>query len=739
MARLAEQLRQFKPPHTATIRLWEYVVADRPTRLILLVAFVTIAAGLTGAVAQGHALLALTLVVGVSLLGLALARQTRFHAERSHILDEALQVNRYLAAAVENMGVGVVVMNADSAVGRIVFANRAFSAMTGYDRSELLGQSCGFLAGPDTEAETFDAMHNTVRSRESAQVTVRVYRKDGTSFWNRLLMSPVLDERGAIAGYVALHTDVTAQVEAEAALAQSEALLHAVGQMARVGGWELGIESSTMYWSEEIYAIHEVEPSFRPKVDDALSFFPDDVRPQMLAAIVACIRDGTPWDLEMPFVTASGRQRWVRTQGQAVHQGGKIALLRGAFQDITASKQAELDLRISEAALVRAKEAAEAADRAKSAFLATMSHEIRTPLNAVIGMTGLLLDTPLAADQREFANTIRTSGNALLALINDILDLSRIEAGQVDLEEHPFDLQACLEEALGLVAHGAAVKGLTLTQSAAPELPMIVYGDMTRLRQIVVNLLANAVKFTNHGEVSLRAGCTPAPDGRSLITITVRDTGVGIAPERLAQIFRPFTQADSSTTRRYGGTGLGLSISRQLAELMGGQITVESLPGRGSAFTLSVPLLAADLGPPSASRAPGRPFVAQPADAARALRILVAEDNPVNQQVIRQLLAHLGYRADIVADGLEAVAAMERQPYDIVLMDVQMPELDGMEATRRIRGLASLRQQPYIVAVTAHAFVDDRERYLAAGMDAYLSKPLTSDSLARMLSVAAAQ
>jgi PAS domain S-box-containing protein len=705
----------------------------RAAGLLAGAALLTSLAGLVGAALTGSQSLTAVAVVALGLSCLALAQQIFYLRRQRAAMNEALQLNRYLAAAVENMSGGVVVTGAGPHDGRILFANRAFGAMIGYEREELLGQSCEFFQGGETDEVALETLYAAMQRRTPAQVTVRMRRRSGAVFWDRLTLNPVFDEAGAFAGFVGLHTDVSVQVEAEAALAQSQALLQAVGQMARVGGWELSIATSAMTWSEEVYAIHEVAPTFKPSVEDALSFFPGEARPTLLAAIVACLRDGDPWDLELPLVTATGKTRWVRTQGQAVRRDGRIELLRGAFQDITAQKQAELDLRASEAALVRAKEAAEAADRAKSAFLATMSHEIRTPLNAVIGMSSLLLDTDLAPDQREFADTIRTSGGALLALINDILDLSRIEAGQVQLEEHPFDLRACLAEALGLVAHAAAAKGLTLQNLVDDSLPAIVYGDMGRVRQVVVNLLANAVKFTAAGEVALLATASPGREGRQQIAITVRDTGDGIAPERLDQIFRPFTQADSSTTRRYGGTGLGLSISRQLAELMGGRLSVASAPGVGSAFTLTLSLTVVE--PPDL---PARPILAPSAAAAaplgRPLRILVAEDNPINQQVIRHLLAHLGFRAELVANGHEVITAVRRQPYDVVLMDIQMPELDGVEATRQIRSLGVRYHQPYIVAVTANAFVEDRERYLAAGMDAYLSKPITRDSLLATLS-----
>ena len=389
-------------------------------------------------------------------------------------------------------------------------------------------------------------------------------------------------------------------------------------------------------------------------------------------------------------------------------------------------------------ALLIAKEEALAASRAKSEFLANMSHEIRTPMNGVIGMTSVLLETPLSAVQKEYLEIVQSSGEALLVLINDILDFSKMESGRMEISRAPFDLRALIEESLKVVAPLAARQGIALRheverETTGEETPEALVGDVARTRQVLVNLLGNAVKFTLKGEVRVGLSVRPLGGGRFEAHFAVTDTGIGIPGEELDRLFVAFSQLDGSPARRQGGTGLGLAISRRLTELMGGRIWAESTVGQGSTFHFTIPGEAV----PPPPRRPALPLW-RDRDLARRypLRILLADDHPVNRQVTTSLLAHLGYEADLVSHGREALEAVENHFYDVVLMDVQMPEIDGLEVTRRIRRQLAGRRQPQILALTAHAMSGDRERCLAAGMDGYLSKPVQIEALAAALEAA---
>jgi PAS domain S-box-containing protein len=672
----------------------------------------------------------------------------------------------------------------------------------------------------------FESFVGKVRDRGGADENEWTYvRKDGSRLPVLLSVTALRNPAGEITGWLGVASDLTARKQAEGELDRffslAVGLLAVVDFSGRFRRLNPAFEQLLGWTAQEMLGHHYSE-----------FVHPDDLGNSAVAA--ASVTSGK--DL-LSFInryrTREGKWRTLRWTAASDTQR---QLMLCAAMDVTSMLEAQEDLR-------RAKETAEAASRAKADFLATMSHEIRTPLNGVIGMAGLLGDTPLDDEQRGMIDTVRTCADGLLAIINDILDFSKIEAGKLDLERVPFDPLDVIDETLLMLGERAQARGLTLTGGLVAP-PCRLIGDPGRLRQILVNLVGNAIKFTEHGAVTVRGELDTLPHDSQHVRLLVRvsDTGIGIAPEQQARLFQSFTQADSSTTRKYGGTGLGLTISLRLAEAMGGSISVHSSPGRGSTFTVSCTLERAVADQPTLIRRevllvmPGGParlllgdmleawgLVVRVSDDATRIhnslglstpalvlldgdafpdvpaptgvpalrwnqrrmtradtqdgwiqvraplglkklrqtlaelwdpsgthttrqdpstdrlrlrgRVLVVEDNPVNQRLAVAMLAKLGVQTDVAGNGREAIECLTRQPYDLVLMDAQMPEMDGYEATatwRQRESAHALRHLP-IIAMTANAMSGDRERCLAAGMDDYLSKPVNQDELRRVL------
>jgi signal transduction histidine kinase len=459
----------------------------------------------------------------------------------------------------------------------------------------------------------------------------------------------------------------------------------------------------------------------------------------------------------MPHATEQERQDWMAWR-HSVRERGQGAFSQVAANGLTVDTierrtsdggmvSLHRDVTAQERELAAAKVAADSANEAKTRFLATMSHEMRTPLNGVLGMIGLLLAGPLNPTQRHQAELIRRSGNTLLSVLNDVLDLSKIEAGRMDLEVLPFRLVDAVQEVISLMEVRALPKQLMLKLVLAPDLPPVLCGDASRLRQVLFNLVGNALKFTERGGVVVSLSVHDTPDAawpgddidpKVNLMITVQDTGIGIPADALPRLFARFSQADTSTARRYGGTGLGLAISKEIVGLMGGSITVQSIEGQGSCFTVVLPMAEGKLPEPTPA-APGAALAAMgDGTGARRLRVLAAEDNAVNQILIKTLVEHLGHQCDLVATGVEAMQQVQVAQYDLVLMDIQMPEMDGTVATQRIRALPGAVGRLPILAMTANVSREQQAGYLAVGMNGVVPKPIEPDQLARAIRLAMA-
>jgi PAS domain S-box-containing protein len=636
-------------------------------------------------------------------------------------IEEDLVRQRILLTSVVN-GTSDAVYVKDTS-GRYLLANSEVARVLGKPVEEILGRddSAHF---PKSEAEW---IMNQDR-RIMLEGAVRTYEERITTVEGaRIYLAakgPVFDDRGEVVGLFGIARDITERKRMEEALRREEGRLQKAQEIAHVGSWEFDVATGKIWGSDEgfrIYGMTPPEDHLFP-IEGIEACIPE--KEMVHQAIVDLIADDAPYDLEFEIRPADGSPpRIIISKAECERdEKGKPVRVTGVIQDVTErNKMQEM--------LIRSKEEAEKANRAKSEFLANMSHEIRTPLNGVMGMLQLLKTTDLGPEQAKYAEFACLSSKRLTALLSDILDLSRIEAGKMPVISEIFAFTELREAILGLFSLSAEEKGLSLEFVLDDGLPLVVRGDGVRLRQILFNLVGNAIKFTDRGGVRIEAALLPCGGDKGVRALfTVSDSGIGIDDELLRVIFEPFSQGEGNYTRRFQGAGLGLSIVRRLVQLLDGELAIESIPGRGTTAYLSLPFILAEPGEKLAAR-----DVSPPLAKAKGVRerALVAEDDEISLLAARHMLESFGYDASGVGDGREALRLLEEQNFDLILMDVQMPVMDGVETTRRIRKSARLgaKSRIPIIAMTAYAMTGDREKFLAAGMDGYVSKPVEKQAL----------
>gem|GEM_PF-3126186 len=696
-------------------------------------------------------------------------------ARRTVELASAVTRAERLALVARHTTNGVVITDAHECVE---WVNDAFLTMTGYPAEELLGRPTrALLSGPGTDQALLEEKQARLRAGQNFKGEIFYYNKTGRGFWLRLDISPVRDPAGELRHFITVATDITEEKRAAEAFRLSEERWQLALEGSDDGVWDWDIAADTMWFSPRWKALIGYAENEFPNNYDAWrgALHPDDW-PWVQATLDAYLsRRSENYAVEFRLQHKDGSWRWILSRGKArFTAAGRPLRMIGTHTDVTTWRETEMALRTQreqseqlnaqlEEAIARAQQSALEANlgsQAKSEFLAVMSHEIRTPMNAVIGFTSLLLDTSLTAEQRDWVRTVRSSGEALLTIINDILDFSKIESGKLELEQQSVSVRQCMDDAVSLLHDSARRKGLDLTAIVDPQVPSWIQTDGTRVRQVLLNLMGNAIKFTQHGGVEVKVAPERGANGEALLRFSVHDTGPGIPADRLDRLFKPFSQVDSSTTRKYGGTGLGLAICKSLVKLLGGSIGVNSSAAEGTTFHFTIQCVPCDMvvesslhdlahtaahapetvaAPPRPAgleifTAPAKPKTELTMAQRHPLRVVVAEDNVVNRKLMEQLLRRLGYEADFACNGLECIALLGQGGYDIVLMDCQMPELDGYEATQQIRAGAGgpAHRAIRIVALTAHAMAGDREKCLAVGMDDYLTKPI---QLAQLITV----
>lgn len=541
-------------------------------------------------------------------------------------------------------------------------------------------------------------------------------RAGGGSQWITWDVRPWYITESLIGGLLMYTADITLSKERDREKFRVEEILNKTNEIARIGTWEANLITGKVTWSRMTREIHGVDDDYVPLMGEGEAFFPEgENREKLKQAVKDAIESGKPFDLELQIINTSNRTLWVRSIGQAEFENNLCKRVYGIFQDIDESKRAK-------ESIIEAKNLAEQSSLLKETFLANMSHEIRTPMNAIVGFTDLLLKKDLGEEEREYMQIVKNSGDNLLRIINDILDVSKINSGMMVFEEHPVKIPEIFSTLKTMLLHKAEEKGLYLNFESEPVLNKNVLADPTRLNQIILNLVGNALKFTSKGGVDVSAKILSEDPTHYLAQFSVKDTGIGIEESKLKYIFERFSQAEKHTTRNYGGTGLGLSIAKQLIELQGGSISIKSEPGLGSEFIFILPLKKPQASGQEISQEAKIDF-----EKLNSLKVLIVDDNPINIKLVLGMFAPYNIRADVAENGREAVEKVQKRVYDLVLMDIEMPEMSGYEATEIIR--KELKSAVPIIAMSAHAMSQEKERSLSRGMNDYVPKPIKTELL----------
>jgi PAS domain S-box-containing protein len=647
---------------------------------------------------------------------------------------ERMQLSLQNRLILDSAGEGIYGLDIN---GVCTFINPAALKLLGFSAEELLAKRSHHMfhhTRPDGRPypEEECPVQTAYRQGEVHRGIDLYWRKDGSSFSVEFISTPIL-EAGRTTGAVVMFSDITVRKQAEEELRRSEQGLSEAQRMAHLGNWELDLVSDELIWSDEIFRIFEIDKDkFAATYEAFLNAIHPEDRDRVNNAYTESLKNKKPYEIEHRLQMPDGRIKYVNEKCETYFgEDGKPLRSIGTVHDITERKLVEDELRrykdhLEEeiqqrtADLVLARNAADTANLAKSVFLANMSHELRTPLNAILGFSSLMSKDPLLQpEQHENLNIINRSGEHLLVLINDVLEMSKIEAGRVELENSPFDLGGMVRDVSDMMHVRAKEKGLQLLVEQSSQVPRYIIGDEARLRQVLINLVGNAVKFTQQGGVTLRFGVKPDAEQQHLL-IEVEDSGIGIKPEDQQRIFEPFVQLGEDATQK--GTGLGLPLARQYAQLMGGKIEVDSMPGKGSVFRVELPLEVAEDAEVSRQKGKVQQDVTGLAPDQPEYRVMIVEDQRENQLLLERLMSNIGIQARVTENGAQAVELFKSWRPHLIWMDRRMPVMDGIEATRRIRELPGGKEVK-IVAVTASAFTEQRDEMFKVGMDDFVRKP----------------